>query len=682
MEDTTPSVTEYLRTRFNADVKEVNGDGTFNVVRKDSKGNIYEGKVDARAMLMEELTNRGIEVDPSKIPLTSPESPVGESSLPFMTQYNLAKAVTAKDKLNYLSQELGKDNVRILGDGRISVKTEDGIWSEGKTNSALSALVSTEGAAIAGSIAGAKIGAAAGSVFPGAGTVIGGALGAGLGAVVGKLASISDAYRMGIRSDFDAKDIGGELAKDFLFAAAGESIVGALAKAPSAVKSAKVMDAFEGIGRGPRKFATNSPAKKEFIASTLSQMSGVEQPVFRFAMEPETTGFMKAHFDEAVKYVQEAGAVPIEQSPLMKSTEEKLLGVIDFAKNKMQRDHGAMLEVLKRPMFEAFIPADDLLKRIPVDAIQANRQLAAGSVEGNLYRQLAKRLNLSANVNETALASGWKGASAEDILDVSKWLDGELSKRFKPGMALNEQYVGQLSQLNNDLKSIVAEKLQGKLVELPGNAASQLKSILGKEGTNLDLMQVSRGKYKADELFGFMQNTYSRRADFLSQISRQADPAKVGSMATRMMEEGGAATRGSLTSMLDDVGLDGKTLVNEMYGKYAAMRTAHWVNPSRTSSGVLNAVANVAGGPFGTSPRMAARYAMGLSDGAFTTIKRGARVTDFLQNLSPKARQMLLDSPQLLKELDATAGSERAMFEQLKQQLMQKGTQAVRGGGQ
>mgnify|MGYP007071619226 FL=1 len=231
------------------------------------------------------------------------------------------------------------------------------------------------------------------------------------------------------------------------------------------------------------------------------------------------------------------------------------------------------------------------------------------------------------------------------------------------------------------MKNLVTGKLQGRVIELPGNLAPKLKSVLGREGTYLDRMSTGvRGQYKADEMFGHMQNMYSRRRDFFDEVARQADPNKVGSFATSLMKETGMPLRNNLKGILEEVGLDGDTLIKDMYGGYTATQMSYLANPSRTASGPINAIATMFTGPLGSSPRQAARYAMGLSAGAFTKVKAAARMQAFMRNLTPKARLSLMDSPQMMQELQQTILKERAIKDSIQADLMNQGLSAVKGG--
>ncbi len=695
MADSTPSVAEYLQQQFGANIEDISPDGMFKITRQDSQGNWQEGSLDARAMLAADLTKRGIQTDSSKIPLTSPDAPVGDSKLPFLTQYNLAKSATPKDRYNYLVQELGKDNVKLNSNNELVVKTPDGLWSKGKTNSTLASVVSGEGGAIAGMVAGAQFGGGVGTAFGPLGTVAGAAIGSGLGAVIGKLASIRDAYKGGMRTEGDAADVAKELGKEFIFGLAGEALVGgatALTNPRLYTKAFQKISAAtsDAVGGG---LAGNNV--REGVSTWVSQMSGVEQNSARFALDhPDMFG---KYFPKASEFEKAGGTYIGEANPVFAEGAKNTVEELTIARKTMTEDMGTFLNIIKPVLRDVHVTPSEIQAAVNPDSMIRALQNSATRETTGILKNISRRLGAAAE--EGGLRAADKAVPLEALTDTIKFIDEMVDRKIAPGMVMNDTYVRSLGAIRDDLKTFVTSKLDKKMVEVSYADADGLRKAMGAQEGKLMKMGVTdkeqmlqhmresifagkpvTGKpYDVGQLYNFMNTQYKTRAEMFELLAGQTDKAKVESLYKKLTGPTGGAYRQDLANLLTHVGRDGEGFVKDLYARKVAVEMSPAFNPSRTASGPISAVANMLTGPLGTSPRMSGKYLQALGESSFMKVKAGANAADFVAKLTPTARKQLLQTPDALKSALSMSATAELKRQQMKASLVQEGIKKVRG---
>ena len=203
--------------------------------RDAETGNLHVSKYDAESDEFKPgmfdpkkyLSSKNVDPNDVDIVFNSPASAIDDNDLGFLDQMDMMAAKKPEEKLKFLEDKYGKENVS-NENGKFQVKNEQGVWA--KADTGFWAGLAKESPVIAAGIAGSVAGAPAGPL----GIILGGALGAGLA----RLADVATAEAAGLRSESDAEDalveVGKEFAQSLIFSGAlkvgGKFIKGATSK--------------------------------------------------------------------------------------------------------------------------------------------------------------------------------------------------------------------------------------------------------------------------------------------------------------------------------------------------------------------------------------------------------------------------------------------------------------------
>jgi hypothetical protein len=219
-----PSINEIV-SQLGMQLDEVNEDGSASFTRLSRNGEKTTGKIDARG-LAQKLSG----MDVSQLPMSSEAAPLSESGLSFGQQVDFIRAKSSKDKIGFLKEKFGEENVRQIDD-QISVRGEDGNWRQGSISDGwkgfavnMSKSLPAMGGATAGGLLGAGIatGLATGPI--GWAALAGSAiLGSGIGAAIGEATDIATARALGIRNELDATEVAKEIGNEFLLGLTAEA---------------------------------------------------------------------------------------------------------------------------------------------------------------------------------------------------------------------------------------------------------------------------------------------------------------------------------------------------------------------------------------------------------------------------------------------------------------------------
>jgi len=698
------SVAEYLKNHYDADIKEILPDGRVKIFANNPalKGE-KEMTIDPKVLLDNDAAATGVDIDHSKIEMSSPDYAIRESRLSFLDQYKLARAPTERDQYRFLKEQFGEDRVKLNSNNEIVVKDEEGIWSRAGVNSGLTSLLSTEGGSIAGMVAGAKIGAGFGSAVPGVGTLIGAALGSGLGGVIGKIATIGDAYAAGIRTELDAQEISKELFKDFVLGASGDLLAGGVAKVigkgaksnKALIKIAKSTDSMPPPKSAAGEAGYNSwlrekmqnEALRDRFAGAASSMTTRPKDEARFILDyPDLYGKYSPKaiaFEESGK--KALGAI----NPVLNEGDTILTNALNRAKEVQQAQHGAMKRLLDPVFDNVHITADELEKSTGILKFLQDRSIAASPAERALHNQLKSKIGLISQ--EGGLLLRDKAFPLSRVQDLVSTIQERLASKAE---IVGNTYQGVAKQLNASLKNVISRTLNDKHVKIPIKDIPGIKKALGKNSTILELVQESdpsvlnkmhrelhflgktpRDKaYRAGDLYNSMNQVYAQRSSWFQTLNRTGKAERMQAFTEAMVSGDKALAQQDLINLLTDTGQNGAEIVKDLYARHTAVSWSPWLAESRKTSNPLTMGAQQAFGYLGSSPQKAGKYLKWLGEREFMQLKANGLLVDGISKM-PKGQAL-----KALPSLEEAAYGAVQQQQQMTRQLIEQGKQAVQGG--
>jgi hypothetical protein len=651
------SLADLLKEEADLTVKEINQDGSFKIERTRSDGTSYEANIDAKKFLAESYASRGEKVDLNTLPTTSPETPVKDSGLSFLQQIQFAESKTTKDKLNFLSQEFGSDNVKYSAADRVfRVRKDDGNWYVGDMSDGFKAVgadLLSQTLPIAASIKGGAMGAAAAApVSPVAGpfaplVVAGGAiLGAGVGAMVGKAANIGIAHSMGIRTEADAEAISNELGKEFLYGAAGETAGIALKMTPRLL--AKTTEKIKGNLLGPRA--------KQNLAQTLSSFNKLE--VADNLMMIEKGREVLPHQEKYLKWLDtpeaSRGVNPVydEMKNIVQTSVEK-------AKKGIYKEYGDALEPIK-----------PLLKhtKLSNDTIFANRKAMMDIVnvynDAGLIDTTTKEFLPKVDTELAKVISNSSRNKLKEVLNIAK------------KATRDENTLEDLAVFIRNVDEVLEVGRPGSRFEIVDEAR---KRIVQVRSTLENLLEDNLRKVnpRRAEDYVALRKKYAAQRNYLDNVLGKVDDDKIQkTMQMLASEDGNQEFKQALRSTLKDGGVNADQVFNELALRRTAINTAPLY--SSTSSGMGSLFEKVFT-PV-TSPRVSSKMAAKLSPKGLVDLQAKAKASNLLKTLSSDDKVRLFNNPDLYRSFMQPLVQSADLYEQQEQELINQGTQFIKQG--
>jgi hypothetical protein len=649
------TIAEYMAENYGSQLisQDPSNPTRYIVEAEDADGNVKQMPVDVRALMAADAKENGIELDPNKIPVTSPQAPLKENGLSFMQQVSMARGRTAKDSIEFLKDRFGKDNIHFdRATGQASIKGEDGEWHRAEVDSGMAEMLSKAGP-IAGAIAGGQIGL-------GAAGPIGAVVGAGVGAVVGSIADIGEAYAKGIRTEFDIKEVSAEIGNEMLIAMAGEGVGQIAMAAPGAMKRV-----FTGLKR-------NIPdVNKAAVAEMAAVSTGVDKEILEHTMHrpADVIGHQERaiRWEKATNPVQGSGAV----NPLRQEQMELIEQTIQSSKDEMQRAYGASLQKIAAPAKEGGFG----LQGMAFDGNQVMTELQA---------QLRPLGIIDDAGNFVKREAGLSRLAEEDVKQLRKFYKDvkatvERGKGVVPSRDVGFLHMNEMENLLGQAENFI--NLQPNLL---GATAESQVNLLRMRDVLHD--SVSRGlaqrNPEAAKFWQATRETYGARSQWLTEISKVSGPARIEGTLNRVLQlKKSSPSAQALSKLSED--LFGKKfrdeLITQLMDRQAALETMMMRREGLTAGSFGGLVSNTIGMPV-TSPRLVSRGLARISQQQFDQVKSLAKTSEFMAKLPPKALREAQTNPAALSAIMQTGMQYYQVKGQTHQQLMQEAERKIKGG--
>lgn len=710
------SVSEMLLNNMNASVDSVNEDGSIDISRQMSDGSTMKIKADPKqaAQLAAKISGQSLD-ESMPLQITSPNAPVNDSGLSFGQQVAFVRAKTKSDKLNYLKEQFGADNVKIVG-GEPVIKGEDGNWKRGEMSSGwkgavagLTEAVPTIGGAIAGSglaSTAAIAGLGLASLTPlGAAIVAGSAIaGAGLGSVVGKASDIATANALGIRNELDAAEVSKELGHEFLLGAAGEGIGLGLQLTPALFS--KAMNKIKNL-------SVNSPAVRNFMADGMSITTGLDRPTVNMAINhgDDMKGAIQMEVAHDIKKVQGAvvGLSPSEMRvnemlaenlvKPFKEAGEELYGEKLLEASKLALTKGGKIDV-KEPisamlgqMKNAGIldsKGNLIVKTAQMtesDMVRLNKnfkdffelvQNRVAKTDGNwTLKELLDFEMQTAKLGkvEQALAGGAEEPSLRFIRELiggtfKPQVEQKMIAKFGDGIRDFIKFRGDYSKFldNMDIISAIpntqAPKTALAKMFAGQNSSTNIQSLLdigkfvGREDAVNTVLQGLQLEYATQQIAGklFAKEGASGITGFLGKVKDLAISPRV--VAPRL---------GSFINKITSPSIEQKAVEQLM----------------RSSSPLADLIRPASQVEMQVWDKLQGRPAkQKLDQSRVLELSTMGKAVSTFNSLNEKQKQVLYNSPQLMQQLIAPMAQVKQSYQQTAQVLKQQTAQKIKGGGQ
>lgn len=576
--------------------------------------------------------------------VSNPDNPLASTALSFTQQMKLALAPSDREKFNTLVTDFGKDNVKRLSDGRISLKVGDE-WQEGKVDNAFADFAANNTASTAGAIAGATYMSPAGPV--------GMALGAGAGALIGKYLNIKTAEGMGIRDERDGIEVSKELASEALLAMAGEAIVPAGSKLLSS--GAKLVNAARSAV--PK---LTSPASKRVAAETISELT--QEPVlFSTSLINNPKGVGEGikrmeKFNEAAFATKNTSAIA-GLDPLTKEQLDMAVGAVTDIKADMISGWGKFNESYGQVLNRTHIGADELGTLVTKPLQDLGLVGGDGKWLANIDRLekvspivKASDLNALKTVVNQVQALKQRGAGVV------------ASKEMALGVSIKE-----LTGVINGIDSLIAARpVIG--MEVTSDTARALMGIRGSLRTTVSKTLANSevaGVKEAGLAYDALTSSYSNKSRFLDEIASEMDD---GSRAAKFVKNfvSGTGDRVDYTNMTD---LLSSTRSPEAVSSFANKLIE--LEASKRFSGMYGKQGSSWASKIGAGPKNIARVVDKLTSSA-----------KIVNGIASMPKGSLSQNPSAVRDIINSVKESDMLRATMSQSLMQGAQQAIQGGGQ
>jgi hypothetical protein len=648
-----------------------------------SDGSYYYSDFDLNGFMKDEA---GVDLTTqAKVQFNTPETAIKDAPMNFMDRMLFDVARSPKDKVSFLIKRFGRENIAMNPEtGDLFVKKDDMWFDPSKTG--LAGAIGSDGDVTLGAIGGAALGgAAAGSVVGPGGTALGAlavatsaALGAGVGAIVARLGTWQGAYQAGIRTEEDISQINDELAREFIFAAAGEGAGAALVKGGRA--------ALRGTANATAKLSEKlgGPEAIENFSRLLNQWNGLDPQINKRILE-NPHGVSKHQIRQiewnnlpTTKQANVANPLVEEQIELLTSTAERM-------KQQHFKRFGDGMKELRPVLERTKIDVDPYFKQVEsqlqeLGLLDANGKwvdkVARDMSEGqqkiidpaginrlrNMHTQMQKLKRRAARETgdqlteqqPTLIAEGM-GGKAVNALTEQAALPG-MSK--KPGLYVSFDEANNLRHNIYDLLEI-SGGFKGASAEVSSTAVANMERAAGSineaierglgEQSDVALMQWKR-----------LNTAYSGESDFLKSIASATRENRVKATVAQLLDpKTGHAYQKHLSGLMENSGESFEKLYGELIDREAAIQSAPRFREG--AGGFWSGPADlVARGP---------RRAVDLSR-AWNGVKRKADAVNYLMSLDKKQLAIMHKNPVLFNAINqAVAQSEKAEEETERQLL-------------
>ncbi len=602
-------------------------------------GEIEEAEIDVRELLNEDLKDHGSNITKVKPVFSTPERPLVEANaLSFVDQMNYHQITKRTDKAKFLQDRFGKDNVKFNKDiGDFVAKDDSGQWKQ--ANSGFLGSIVGEKEAIAGGILGAELGAKAGAAILGAPTLgagalpgagIGAVLGGALGATVGKLTSIKNAQRVGLRTEADGEELAAELGKEFIVSLAGGAatpLLGAGMRAGTKMLATP----FKALGKGA------SPDAQRAIAKVMNGLNGTPEDDIVMAMNK---------YDTMKKDWEKLGKWDLARQAAKKAGKEAPPNPLDA---EMLSETQKAFDIVEKHISNSF-----------------NDFFADPMVKGTINRSRVKLQDVF-GVEDVGEFFNTMVKDSRTAADERMWKEMQKQTEKRLGTTKAGEVPWKMArELRQSLDAVAKNR---GIFQTSGDASAKAASFLQTMRRNLHSTLNARNPEVARRFMEMNQKFASKRAILdEGKLAKFTDPRTGKSTFKKMFKgEGDEFLDRKFREFISDVpGVAPEKIMSRIAELNAAQNTSKWLRPGL---GGVERLVQISAAPI-FSPRMSTA----LSARTFQTLRAAGRMNEWLARLNSAQRKVLLANPELITELGLTISQAP--------QIQQNVTDKLLGGGQ
>lgn len=639
----TLDIEQLIASQLGGTVSGVNDDGSVRFKRMNDLGEEEEKTFDLPAMAQAQ----GLDLSSLDVKINSPQSALEESGLSFREQLQFATIPKASERLTFLKEGFGDENVKMDSERGPVVKGEDGVWR--KADAGILAGLAAEAPTIAGGIKGAALGSTVGPL----GTVAGGVIGAGLG----KLSTIAAAHTAGIRTESDAEDAIQEAGKEML-----DSLIwsGGMVGAGRVLKLAK-------------------PALGD-VAETIGRMVNVPKDAIVTLLKPENTKRVLQFKKEAVAF-ERSGARGLD--PMTKAIGRNLRSLMGSAKRSVNKSFDEFNKAMgtniqKIPKANILDLQNDLRTTFRAAGLTDNN---GRFLRPNEMREGVQQFIVTSDVNKFKKIQGLVDNAArrggamsfEDLRTLRRNMDDILESSGAFRAASKDTIT---TRATAEIKRI-REGITNKLVD-------QLKGI--KIQTKDGPIDAARMYQEANAKYHKFRNVFD---DFAQKD--MFNPDKINNTVNKIVRNEDGTFNNNVLGLAEVAGKNGKVLMEIIRMRESARHISQLIRPGLTGAASLpgqltgpRAITGLA--TLGT--RAASRKPLGriqrgiravqsqpITQSTVNQLQKIGQAVDFFTVLPHKARVELISNPELWRGFkNSTIGAveeEERMTEALVQEALQ-----------
>lgn len=618
-------------------------------------------ELDLHAMMANELG-----IDPRKVNLkwNDPTSAVDDSPMGFLDRFKYEIAGNPKDKAKFLAQKFGSENIKFDPDKKEFMVNDRGVWHNAD-KTGLAGYLGGEGDTMVGTVNGAMVGGTLGAAAGPVGAFAGATLGAGIGAVLSRFHTIDMAQDAGLRTEQDAEEIKQELGWEFLKGVAAETGGRVVAGAAKGV--------LQGANYLVEKAAAKltNPAAKRWVAETMSGLLNTD-PVDNHTwldFPKQTQKYQKM----AIAY-KEAGERGI--NPVQREMANEVQTAVTKAKETIHSTYQKTMESLAPITKDVKVDMRPVIK----DLQQQYKELGLLDGDGRWLEAGEQKLAKVVDPSSVAKLKQTYQIMKRSVGQVQTEAEKQFAKgKLAPGVLLDESgkpinvnaVNGKNFQLSFDEATTVKRNLD-EILEAAGqyNSDGQITTpakariVAMRQKLNGTIHEALKAKSpEAAAIEARARDAFSTSREWLDDMLPMTKDARVDSTVKKLVSQEGSRTREMMSEVLKDTGINAEEFVNGLYQRRAGMNTARFYKHDKGSS-----LFEMAGGMLGSnSPRKTTP----MMASTFNRIQKMAQGNEFLRNLPPSKRDLMLKNPALLSIFSKIITTNADLEDQLPGQLMQ-----------